>query len=103
MGLFIPLSHYGPENDVSCHNRFGPGLCFVAAARVLVCKTYAASSPFLEGQPHEAFPFLQGDRIHARSTLQGLRRSSHDDDHGITRPVARQQVVDGVLVHRADP
>lgn len=73
-----------------------------ATARILVSECCATSSPFLQGQPHKAFTVLQGDGIHAWSTLQRLRCSSNDDDHSISCTVTRQQVVDGVLVHWTD-
>lgn len=92
--LFIPVSH----------NRFGQGRVWSLQLHVcvLVCECCAAGSPFLQGQPHEAFAVLQGDAVHARCTLQRLRCSSDYDDDGVSRPVTRQQVVDGVLVHGTD-
>lgn len=64
--------------------------------------THEGYSPFLQGQPHEAFPLLQRDRIPAGSALKGLGGSADDDDYGVSRPVLGQQVVDGVLVDGTD-
>lgn len=57
---------------------------------------------FLQSQLDKPFAVLQRDGVHAWSTVQRLGRSSDHDDHGVPRPVTGQQVVDGVLVHRAD-
>lgn len=59
-------------------------------------------APFLQGQLHEAFPVFQCDRIAARRALKGLGGAADDDDHGVSRPVLGEQVVDGVLVDGTD-
>lgn len=101
--LFIPMSHRSPEKDIfSCSALVEAVLSHGERSCPCLRGCCAASSPLLQGQPHKAFTVLQGDDVHARGALQRLRRSSDNDDHSISCSVARQQVVDGVLVHRTD-
>lgn len=65
-------------------------------------RAHGGHSPFLQGQPHEAFPVFQRNRVCAGSALKGLGGSADDNDYGVSRPILGQQVVDGVLVDRTD-
>lgn len=56
----------------------------------------------LEGQFHKAFAFFQRDGVHPRGTVQRFCSPSDHDDHGVASTVTRQEVVNGVLIYRAD-
>lgn len=88
--LFIPVGHRRGKNDI------------FPTDFVRTRSHCGVVSPLLQGQANEAFPVLQGDRIHAGGRVQGLRCSSDNNDHSISCSVTRQQVVNGVPVHWAD-